>query len=934
MAQTVAGRADDRMRLPAGTLLDGVYEIEGEIGAGGFGITYRARDRTLRKAVAIKEYFPAAIGMRDDTLSIVPSTAAQGDVFKWGLEHFLAEARMLAGFKHPGIVAALRCFELNSTAYIVLDYEDGAPFGSWLKSLGQEGPAQAELDRITRALCDALETVHGRGIVHRDIAPDNIIIRPDGSPVLLDFGAARQEMIERSKVYGTTSFASTYAVVKSHYSPFEQRLTDKRTRGPWSDVYSLGATLYRAVTGKLPMDALERVAADEDPLPRAVAAAKGQYRRSFLEAIDKALAIRHQDRLQSIKEFMAIAFAVDGHARPPQAAGRSKGATFVTPHSAILPNDPERRPPMGPRDSRTGFAGPPTVVGVRIDQTPTHPADGDARSPRPWRRTPVAIGLAIVMAMAIGTMVLLSEVLMPKFPEDLIAFRDATRDSMQLVDGALDELSHALARRDATAARGHADRVLQHLEDARRNIARMHATARRDDGRVLVEDYVKRAEAADQRLKTLRQQIAEIEKPTSEPPKPVHRPEPPAPTPAVPTPPVTPPATAPGAPPPAPVARGPSLWTHNRSTMRLVAEGRRRRFIYEFPKASIEQAGAVRGTLLFDGERVGDTYSGIAFIFSRTCGPKPYNVSGDVSPDQRRVEMRGMKPTFDRSCQKVGEELDILVFEYIELTLGEQSGLRAIGDEHIVDGLDVNVPLNVRIAPDPKSPIVTRLERGQRGIYVIQEQVYRSEQGNDQYWTRIEVKIDDVPYQVWVNRRHLQTVAILDSLRRQGPENTFVRQYGKQLTQKTNKLRGDHKTISDCETACLKIPSCRVIEFYLSNLSCGYLEARPKTGEIIDHSTDTGLVDVSIRGGVQPPTPTRLKVAGWQLHVDRWVEGDGYLKPPPRLGNAEACAALCLHDRRRCRMFEYHQPTRKCGLFDHTQMKSGQGKSIVGIMNW
>ncbi len=307
MDQPPVKLGDDRVRLPVGTILGSDIRIDGELGAGGFGITYRGRDEKLGRTLAVKEYFPIDIGNRDSTMSVHPVTANQGKVFHWGLDKFIQEAKMLAALSHPGIVRVLRYFEENQTAYMVLDFVEGKSMSRWLEGLGRN-PTEAELDRITQELCDALAVVHDKGIVHRDIAPDNIIIRSDGSPVLLDFGAARQELAEHSRVQTRSDHSTSFAIVKQHYSPFEQRSTDKRNRGPWSDVYSLGATLYKAVTGSTPDDAMDRVGAETDPLPPATTAAKGKYRASFLAAIDRALEIKRSDRPQTIAAFRALAF--------------------------------------------------------------------------------------------------------------------------------------------------------------------------------------------------------------------------------------------------------------------------------------------------------------------------------------------------------------------------------------------------------------------------------------------------------------------------------------------------------------------------------------------------------------------------------------------------------------------------------------------------
>lgn len=332
---------DLRQRLPAGTVLDSVYVIEGEIGSGGFGITYQGRDKALGHMVAVKEYFPVEIGDRDGVLSVHPATQALGRVFTWGREGFVREAQMLAGFRHPNIVRVLRYFEANNTAYMVLEYEDGPSLSRWLarRERGEGGhvqprrPSQSDLDQITGGLCDALALIHEKRLIHRDIAPDNIIIRADGSPVLLDFGAARYEVADQTRLNGQAVHTTSFAVIKAHYSPFEQRSTDTTRRGPWSDIYALGATLYRAVAGAVPLDAADRIMGDGDQLVSAAELGRGHYRLSFLKAIDRAMAIKPGDRPQTIKAFRDLALAgvrtepVIGAAPSPQTDAEALGST-------------------------------------------------------------------------------------------------------------------------------------------------------------------------------------------------------------------------------------------------------------------------------------------------------------------------------------------------------------------------------------------------------------------------------------------------------------------------------------------------------------------------------------------------------------------------------------------------------------------------------
>ena len=185
---------DSRLVLPVNAIVDG-YRILRVVGSGGFGITYEAEDLNLGLMVALKEYYPFDFGDRNSTMSVRPKSARHKHTFEWGRSNFLQEARTLARFEHPSIVRVTRVFEAHATAYMVMRFEKGLSLEEWLRDLGRR-PTQEELDAILHPLLDALELMHGANFLHRDIAPDNIIIRPDGTPVLLDFGAARRSSSE------------------------------------------------------------------------------------------------------------------------------------------------------------------------------------------------------------------------------------------------------------------------------------------------------------------------------------------------------------------------------------------------------------------------------------------------------------------------------------------------------------------------------------------------------------------------------------------------------------------------------------------------------------------------------------------------------------------------------------------------------------------
>jgi serine/threonine protein kinase len=302
------------LALPDGTELVDDYRIRRVLGAGGFGITYLADETALGRLVTIKEYFPAEFAARRQSIAM-PRSRELADDYQWGLDRFIEEAQTLARFDHPNIVRVHRYFRANNTGYMVLTFEEGGSFRAWLKGLGRP-PQQAELDRMLAPLLDALEIIHATDFLHRDIAPDNIMVRKDGSPVLIDFGSARGAIISHSRTVS--------ALVKPGYSPYEQYATSGANQGPWTDIYALGATLYHAVTGKRPPDAPSRVVGDEYVPARE--AALGAYRAAFLDAIDRALRIEVGERPQRIADWRAALLAPGPEHKPRRASPKKAKA--------------------------------------------------------------------------------------------------------------------------------------------------------------------------------------------------------------------------------------------------------------------------------------------------------------------------------------------------------------------------------------------------------------------------------------------------------------------------------------------------------------------------------------------------------------------------------------------------------------------------------
>lgn len=273
------------------------YLVDRVLGQGGFGITYLAHDPNLDQFVAVKEYLPMELAVRDGDNSVYPASEANGERYQWGLDRFISEARTLAKFKHPAIVRVLSVFEENNTAYMVMEYERGQSFQELIDQ--RRTIPEQELIQIIGPLLDGLEVIHASGFIHRDIKPANIYIRRDGSPVLLDFGSARQALGEQTK--------SLTSIVSPGYAPFEQYYSKSDKQGPWTDIYSLAATAYRAITGLMPMDAIDRseaiLKAEKDAFISAEVIGQGKYSPQFLKAIDNGLHFSEKKRPQTVEQW-------------------------------------------------------------------------------------------------------------------------------------------------------------------------------------------------------------------------------------------------------------------------------------------------------------------------------------------------------------------------------------------------------------------------------------------------------------------------------------------------------------------------------------------------------------------------------------------------------------------------------------------------------
>lgn len=285
--------AEHDQALPVGTRL-GDYRLDALIGHGGFGITYRAFDTQLAKFVAIKEYMPVEFATRRADGQVAPRGSRFADDFTWGRERFLDEARALARFRHVHIVPVLRYFEGNGTAYTVMEFEDGPSVAQLLRQPGRRLQPD-EIRRLAEGMLSGLGAVHAQGFLHRDIKPSNVIVRRDGVPILIDFGAARQAMGGRTR--------TLTSILTPQYAPIEQYAMDGK-QGPWTDIYATAAVLHHTISGSAPPEAVSRVGAD--PYRPLVATHADRFDPSMLSAIDRGLAFAPEQRPQSIAEWRTL----------------------------------------------------------------------------------------------------------------------------------------------------------------------------------------------------------------------------------------------------------------------------------------------------------------------------------------------------------------------------------------------------------------------------------------------------------------------------------------------------------------------------------------------------------------------------------------------------------------------------------------------------
>lgn len=374
--EPVGWKPKSSLHLTPGLLLQSRYLVGRALGHGGFGITYLAWDQEQGRKLAIKEYMPNGVAARaSGDPRVGPISDAGAAEYLYGLDKFIEEAQMLARFQqYPNIASVVAFFKENGTAYLVMEFLDGVTFEEFLNRRGGRISWEKAL-RVMQPVLEALSTLHAEDILHRDVSPDNIFITKSGEVRLIDFGAARHALRQRSRKLSV--------ILKEGYAPEEQYRTSGR-QGPWTDVYAAAATLYQAITGQIPPPALDRQAKDSILLPYEELGSDIPPHSEI--ALMKALSIRASDRYQSVEDFWLA--LVGAPAAPAAPAAAASPDSVITPIPKTL--TPAPYPPSGPRATPAGFvpAGRPL--------TPLPPAPTPKRPKWLLPAIVVAVGLALL----------------------------------------------------------------------------------------------------------------------------------------------------------------------------------------------------------------------------------------------------------------------------------------------------------------------------------------------------------------------------------------------------------------------------------------------------------------------------------------------------------------------------------------------------------
>ena len=372
----------DHDALPPGTRF-GEFEILRVLGVGGFGIVYLANDHSLEREVALKEYMPASLAARGAGPQITVRSSSFAETYAIGLRSFVNEARLLARFDHPSLVKVYRFWEDNATAYMVMPYLQGVTLRDTRRRMAHP-PDEPWIRSVISPILAALELLHREGVYHRDIAPDNILLQHEGPPILLDFGAARRVISDRTQ--------SLTAILKPSYAPIEQyaEMTQLR-QGPWTDLYALGAVIHYLLFGAPPAPATARAVQDDaEAIENRIV--PGVSPR-FLEAVSWMLSVRPNQRPQSGEQLRTV---LDGHAQVPP-----RGRPGITiPPNVALPGapPPSAHPPSQPPGPihRPQIESAADATMVNTAHIPTHmptaqmPPPGQTRAPVATTFSPTA----------------------------------------------------------------------------------------------------------------------------------------------------------------------------------------------------------------------------------------------------------------------------------------------------------------------------------------------------------------------------------------------------------------------------------------------------------------------------------------------------------------------------------------------------------------
>ena len=372
--------------LKPGTILEGKYLVGEMLGQGGFGITYIGFDLLLEQKVAIKEYYPMSTGMvsRDGHSTVVWSSAMMGKTgTQKGFDSFLKEARKMAKLGGiPGVVGVKSVFIQNETAYIVMDFIEGETL---LKKLQKNGPMDFDsCVKLMTPIMQALAEVHEHGIIHRDISPDNIMVRPDGKLILLDLGAAKDLDIQGND----GSVQSSQMVAKHGFSPIEQYSKSGKV-GPWTDIYAMAATIYYCCTGILPPPATDRTIDD-------TLACQPLLTQAQFDILADCMRMRPQDRPQSMDTLLQMLTHPQGEAKaePPKVIPEVEPPKPVETKAA--PPKPMETEPVAQK-----------IQPINPEAQPTQPPRHDVKPERPlskWLIPGVAAVVAVIaLAISIGS---------------------------------------------------------------------------------------------------------------------------------------------------------------------------------------------------------------------------------------------------------------------------------------------------------------------------------------------------------------------------------------------------------------------------------------------------------------------------------------------------------------------------------------------------